>query len=72
MQTKAMSSGPIHLYSALSADDQRLTGVESIGDLDATILASIESSRDKNVAVIPEGPYVVPFVEGASASVSSQ
>lgn len=72
MQTKAMSSGSIHLYSALSADDQRLTGVESIGELDATILASIESSRDKKVAVIPEGPYVVPFVEGANASVSSQ
>lgn len=67
MQTKAMSSGSIQLYSMLSTSDRRLTGVESIGNLNAAILASIDASRTKSVAVIPEGPYVVPYVDEAIA-----
>ena len=63
MQTKAMSKGVIHLYSSLSPDDQELTGVESVEVLSEIIRTSIDASDDKAVAVIPEGPYVVPYVE---------
>ena len=63
MQTKAMELGMIHLYSSLSAEDQALTGVRSIENLNRSVELLIESSNNKTVAVIPEGPYVVPYVE---------
>ncbi|MEO1524279.1 MAG: nickel-dependent lactate racemase [Planctomycetota bacterium] len=70
MQTKAMAGGVIHLYSSLSAEARKLTAVLSTDDLAKTIRASIDASRAKTVAVIPEGPYVVPFVAGATAVAS--
>jgi hypothetical protein len=40
-----------------------LTGVEAVGNLDETIARSIARAEDPCVAVIPEGPYVVPYYE---------
>jgi nickel-dependent lactate racemase len=62
MQTKAMSNGNIHLFSTLSPEHQALTGVKQIEDLEKTIRRSVMSSDCRSVAVIPEGPYVIPFV----------
>ena len=61
MQLKPMRLGRIALHtSGLHGEDRRLTGVEMIDDLAGAVSASIVRSGDPHVAVIPEGPYVVP------------
>lgn len=62
MQLKPMRVGRISLYtSGLSDEERTLTGVEMIADLDDAIARSIARAEDPCVAVIPEGPYVVPY-----------
>ena len=62
MQLKPMRIGEIGLYApGLSADDHAATGVHRIEDLPAAIAAAVARHGDPAVAVIPEGPYVVPF-----------
>ncbi len=62
MQLKPMRIGRISLYaSGLSAEERALTGVEMIADLDQAVARSIADADDPHVAVIPEGPYVVPY-----------
>ncbi|MGI9494019.1 MAG: nickel-dependent lactate racemase [Geminicoccaceae bacterium] len=61
MQLKPMKLGSIHLYSdGLSASDRTLTGVEQAESVQDAVEASVAASGDHRVAVIPEGPYVVP------------
>ena len=64
MQLKPMRIGAIRCYTqCLCAEDVQLTGVESFSELDRfqeAIRQSVERSGDTSVAVIPEGPYVVP------------
>jgi lactate racemase len=61
MQLKPMRIGSIQLYSdGLSEPERELTGVEMIGSVAAAVEASVARSGDPRVAVIPEGPYVVP------------
>lgn len=63
MLLKPKEIGRIHLYSPeLSDDDQALTGVNQIRDLQETVQACISSHANPTVAVIPEGPYVIPYV----------
>ena len=62
MQLKAMRVGKIQLYTrGLDAEEQRITGVEMIASVDAAIADSIARHGDPAVAVIPEGPYVIPI-----------
>ena len=62
MQLKAMAQGSIQLYSTgLHKEQHALTGVERIESVASAVLASVAESGDLAVAVIPEGPYVVPF-----------
>src|SRR5271166_647965 len=62
MQLKSLRLGRVELYaSGLTATDQAITGVHVVSDLDSAVAASIERSHDPAVAVIPEGPYVVPY-----------
>ncbi|UXN58675.1 nickel-dependent lactate racemase [Phyllobacterium zundukense] len=61
MQLKPMRLGRIELYTTgLSGDDRTLTGVHMIDDIGKAIERSIAKSGDTAVAIIPEGPYVVP------------
>jgi len=61
MQLKPMRIGSIQLYSdGLPEPERKLTGVEMIPSLAAAVAASVARSGDRRVAVIPEGPYVVP------------
>lgn len=61
MQLKPMRVGAIRLFaSGLSRGDRALTGVDVVDDLDRTIEACVRASGDPSLAVIPEGPYVVP------------
>ncbi len=66
MQLKPQTLGKVHLYSnGLSAADHLLTGVTQVPSIEAAVQASIASQADPAIAVIPEGPYVVPFCRNA-------
>jgi nickel-dependent lactate racemase len=66
MQVKPMSAGRVHLYSAgLPAEARALTGVHMLDSLEAAIDQSLRDTGDPHVAVIPEGPYVVPVYQPA-------
>ena len=61
MQLKPMRAGNVLLYTTgLTDEDHALTGVERTDDLGQAIAQSIQQHNDTDVAVIPEGPYVVP------------
>jgi hypothetical protein len=53
--------------TGLDAEERRLTGVELVDDLDAAVAASLARHGDPAVAVVPEGPYVVPVMGGGPA-----
>lgn len=68
MQLKAMRVGRVQLYTTgLNAEERRLTGVETIDSVDGAVRESMARAGDTAVAVIPEGPYVVPHVQSAPA-----
>ncbi len=61
MQLKPMRQARIHLYSGgLPPGDRPLTGVHWVESVEAAVAESLRQSGDRRVAVIPEGPYVVP------------
>jgi len=62
MQTKATHQGKVMLASSLSAEEQMLTGVRCIDDVDEAIRKSIQTHDCNKVAIVPEGPYVVPYL----------
>jgi len=66
MQLKPMRVGSIKLYAdGLSEADYKVTGVERATSVEAAIAQSIAQHQDNAVAIIPEGPYVVPFARSA-------
>ncbi|TBW41165.1 nickel-dependent lactate racemase [Siculibacillus lacustris] len=61
MQLKPMRMSRVQLYTTgLGAEERRITGVELVESVEAAIRASIDRAGDVAVAIIPEGPYVVP------------
>ncbi len=61
MQLKPMRAGTVQLYATgLSADERALTGVAMVDDPSAAIRDAIARHGDPELAIIPEGPYVVP------------
>ncbi len=63
MQLKSMRVGRVQLYTTgLDAEERTLTGVDPIDSIDAALAAALARSGDPSIAVIPEGPYVVPVV----------
>jgi len=61
MQTKAMRTARIHLFSeCLTKEERMLTGVQTVDVLSKAIAECVEGKQDKRVAVVPEGPYVIP------------
>lgn len=64
VQLKAQRAARIQLFSELDQDDRACTGVETIDCIDSAVAASVARAGDPAVAVIPEGPYVVPQVAG--------
>ncbi len=62
MQLKPMSLGSIYLYSdRLPTSAHRLTGVQLVDSVDEAIVQSLARHASDSIAIIPEGPYVVPF-----------
>lgn len=61
MQLKPMRTGYVHLYSTgLLQESRALTGVSMTDDVQSTIERCVRESGDSALAVIPEGPYVIP------------
>ncbi|MEC8558118.1 MAG: nickel-dependent lactate racemase [Planctomycetota bacterium] len=66
MQLKSQAIGRVHLYaSGLSSEEQALTGVHCTDDLNRTLADLWQSNPQARIAVIPEGPYVVPRLTSA-------
>jgi nickel-dependent lactate racemase len=64
MQLKPMRVARIQLYTTgLDEVEKRLTGVETIASVDDALAQAVERSGDPAVAVVPEGPYVVPVAD---------
>ncbi len=65
MQLKPMRLGNIKLYTTgLDGEERRITGVEMIESVEEAVRRSIDEHEDPAVAVIPEGPYVIPIFVG--------
>jgi len=63
MQLKSLRAGHVQLYTTGLDDEERsLTGVEAIASVEAALAVAIARSGDPAIAVVPEGPYVVPVV----------
>ena len=61
MQLRPMRAGTVHLYTeGLAPEDRALTGVNMTESLVGAVADSAARHGDRRVAVIPEGPYVVP------------
>lgn len=65
MQTKVMNVGNVYLYTTgLDTTERSLTGVQIIDDLNEFISSRVERNYrelgESSLAIIPEGPYVVP------------
>ena len=64
MQLKPMRVGSVHLFaSGLKPTERGLTGVNVIERLQDTVDRCVRDSGDAGIAVIPEGPYVVPVFQ---------
>ncbi len=69
MQLKSTARARVHLYAPrLPAEARGLTGVSVIDSVEEAVRASVARTGDRRVAVIPEGPYVVPVFRGAAAT----
>lgn len=67
MQVKAMRTGNIYLYSeGLTAEERGLTGVHMVRSVKEAVEESVMRQNDTRVAVIPEGPYTIPFYRPGS------
>jgi nickel-dependent lactate racemase len=67
MQLKPMRIGTIRLYSeGLDEVGCALAWVEIINSVEQAVAASVARTGDPRVAVIPEGPYVVPVYRQAA------
>jgi len=63
MQLKSLRAGRVQLYTTgLDAEERRLTGVETVDRVEEALAAAVARAGDPAIAVIPEGPYVVPVV----------
>ncbi len=66
MQLKPMRLAQVHLFTrGLSPGDRALTGVTLIDSVEQAVAASVAASGDRAVAVIPEGPYLLPVLAEA-------
>jgi lactate racemase len=64
MQLKTMRLGRIQLYTTgLDQEEGRITAVEMVDSVDHAVADSIARHGDPAVAVIPEGPYVIPVYQ---------
>ena len=62
MQLRAMRRGSVSLFCNLrSQEDRTLTAVDLVDSFERAVIEWVEKIRDRRVAIVPEGPYVIPF-----------
>jgi len=65
MQLKPMRIGSIHLFSSgLTDEEWAMAGVLRVRNLTEKMQILMDGSGDKDIAIIPEGPYVIPVHNG--------
>ena len=65
MLLKPLRVGHIQLYSTgLSDSDRKHVFVETVPSVEGAVAASIRAHGDAKIAVVPEGPYVIPLYGG--------
>ena len=63
MQLKPLRAGRVQLYTTgLGGGDRALTGVEMVDSVEVALERALAGAADRDLAVVPEGPYVVPVV----------
>jgi lactate racemase len=68
MLLRPLGIGSVSLFSeGIVGPDRELTCVEMIDSIETAIAESVAQSGDRAVAVIPEGPYVIPVYHPAGA-----
>ena len=61
MQVRAQKQAHVQLYApSLSEANQNLTGVTLVDSVKEQLKQNLANSSDRRLAVIPEGPYVIP------------
>jgi hypothetical protein len=61
MLVKALRKGSVRLYTTgLRPSDLDKIFVDSIASVEAAAIESVNDHQDPCVAVVPEGPYVIP------------
>lgn len=69
MQLKPMRVGRIQLYTTgLTDEERRITAVEIVPDINEAIAQSLARSGDDALAIVPEGPYVIPVCRERQAA----
>ncbi len=62
MLLKALRVGTIQLFTTkLSKEDLEDVYVESVFSVEEAIMTSVKAHGDKEIAIVPEGPYVIPL-----------
>jgi nickel-dependent lactate racemase len=62
MLLKPLRVGRIQLYSTgLSESEREHVFVEMVPSMEEAVAASVRTHRDTEIAVVPEGPYVIPL-----------
>jgi nickel-dependent lactate racemase len=65
MLLKPLRHGAVKLFTTnLTAEQLAQTYVEHAASLEEAIIATVSMQEDNDVAVIPEGPYVIPHYRG--------
>ncbi len=61
MLLRTLAVGNVSLFSeGLKGDERELTGVQMVESIEDAIAENISKTGDKSIAIIPEGPYVIP------------
>jgi hypothetical protein len=61
MLVKALRVGTVKLYTTgLSEEDLQDVFVDPVSSVEDAVAASVKAHNDPDVAVVPEGPYVIP------------
>jgi nickel-dependent lactate racemase len=65
MLVKALRVGDVQLYTTkLVKEDLRDVYVKPVSSVEEAIIASVKAHGDREIAVVPEGPYVIPLYGG--------
>ncbi len=64
MLVKALKVGRVQLYTTgLNEKDRQDVCVEPVASVAEAVLASMKAQNDFEIAVVPEGPYVIPLFD---------